>query len=365
MANERNRDNATVLFAAANSGRGFASFYDDIFGHREIERRYLIKGGPGTGKSTFMKRVAEQARAEGFSVEYYRCSSDPDSLDAVVMEGRVAVMDATSPHSVDTTLPGARDEIVDLGQFWNSQGLSLRRAEIEELSGKKGECYRAAYRFLSAAMSVETRSRELMSKYVNLAKMRRAAARLTERLPDGEGYELLTGVRDSVGMKGRVCLDTYEKIAKRLYAVDDTYGLGSLFLSMIISCAAAKGNRIRVSYYPLDPSYPDAVLFEDCGVAFVLDRGECEGERISLKRFFDFSPSGLGGVEGKRAKKEYRTNFKLCEGLIQSACDRLFEAGEYHFALEEIYKEQMDFEKMENFSREFCRSVLEWLGRGR
>ena len=60
------------LFAAANSGRGFVSFYENIFNAPNIVRRYLIKGGPGTGKSSFMRRVAAFAEDNGYPVEYYR-----------------------------------------------------------------------------------------------------------------------------------------------------------------------------------------------------------------------------------------------------------------------------------------------------
>ena len=75
-----------VFFAAANSRDGFVSFYGSIFGSENIKKRYLIKGGPGTGKSTFIRRVAGRAEAEGYSVEYYRCSSDPDSLDGALID---------------------------------------------------------------------------------------------------------------------------------------------------------------------------------------------------------------------------------------------------------------------------------------
>ena len=43
-----------ALFAAVNSGEGFKSFYDDIFSSKKLLRRYLIKGGAGSGKSTLM-----------------------------------------------------------------------------------------------------------------------------------------------------------------------------------------------------------------------------------------------------------------------------------------------------------------------
>ena len=42
-------------FAAVNSSRGFISFFDNIFAGRD--RLYIIKGGPGTGKSTLCERL--------------------------------------------------------------------------------------------------------------------------------------------------------------------------------------------------------------------------------------------------------------------------------------------------------------------
>ena len=36
--------NGFEFFAAANSGKGFISFFDKIFGSEKISRRYLIKG---------------------------------------------------------------------------------------------------------------------------------------------------------------------------------------------------------------------------------------------------------------------------------------------------------------------------------
>ena len=58
---------------------------------------YILKGGPGTGKSTLMKRVA--AAFDGEPISLYHCSSDESSLDAVVLEDRgVVIVDGTAPH---------------------------------------------------------------------------------------------------------------------------------------------------------------------------------------------------------------------------------------------------------------------------
>ena len=363
MWDEHKRAEPSVLFAAANSGRGFANFYRDIFGREEIERRYLIKGGPGTGKSTLMRRVAQEAEAQGFSVEYYRCSSDPDSLDAVIIGSRVAIIDATAPHSMDPELPGARDDIVDLGCFWNSEGLADKLDEIKALAKKKSSCYRGAYRFLSAAMNVQERNREIILPYLRREKMHKYVRKITRCIPNGDKYELLVGLCNSLGMKGEVHLPTFEKKASKLYLVEDAYGMGGELLAMVSDEAVSKQSRIRVSYCPLNPSCIDAVFFEDSGEAFVIDKGHSTGERIGVKRFLDTSASGLGGEVGKSVKREYRLNSRMIRGLIQSASDCLAEAGKYHFELENIYIAQMNFQRLELFSREFCDRVMAYLNK--
>ena len=121
------------LFAGANSGRGFVSFYDKIFSDPGILRRYLLVGGPGTGKSSFMRRVASAAESEGFDVRLYYCSSDHSSLDAIVIENTVAILDATAPHTAEPELAGAKDEIINLGQFWDSDMLFEKREQIRSV----------------------------------------------------------------------------------------------------------------------------------------------------------------------------------------------------------------------------------------
>ena len=67
-----------------------------------MKRVFILKGSPGSGKSTVMKRIAARAEAEGHPLTVIRCSSDPDSLDGVMLTDLgVAVADGTSPHSLD------------------------------------------------------------------------------------------------------------------------------------------------------------------------------------------------------------------------------------------------------------------------
>ena len=63
------------------------------------QKRIFIKGRPGTGKSTFLKKLSKSLIDNGFDVEEYYCSFDKESLEMVISrELSFAVFDSTSPH---------------------------------------------------------------------------------------------------------------------------------------------------------------------------------------------------------------------------------------------------------------------------
>lgn len=91
------------MFPGGNTSLGFYSYYKYILPQEEASKIFIIKGGPGVGKSTFMKKVAKEMEKMGYDLEYMHCSSDPNSLDGLVIPAiKVALMDGTSPHVVGT-----------------------------------------------------------------------------------------------------------------------------------------------------------------------------------------------------------------------------------------------------------------------
>jgi hypothetical protein len=86
------------VFPGGNTSKGFFSFYDQII-PEDAERIFVIKGGPGVGKSSFMKTIAEEFLKLGYDVEFHYCSSDNKSLDGLVIKkANVALLDGTAPH---------------------------------------------------------------------------------------------------------------------------------------------------------------------------------------------------------------------------------------------------------------------------
>ena len=85
-------------FLGNNTGYGFKSNYENELKNKR--RVILLKGGPGTGKSSMLKRIAAEAKGKGLDFELWYCSGDPDSLDGVyIKEKDTAVVDATAPHA--------------------------------------------------------------------------------------------------------------------------------------------------------------------------------------------------------------------------------------------------------------------------
>ena len=139
-------------FLGANSARGFYSLYDDFVRPEQGDFLWVIKGGPGCGKSTFMKKIGQAAENAGMTVEYILCSGDPASLDGIyIKESRTAYVDGTAPHAMDCVLPGGGGLYLELGAFYHPEPLVHRREELSALFSAYKSRYAAAYRLLSAA----------------------------------------------------------------------------------------------------------------------------------------------------------------------------------------------------------------------
>ena len=85
------------FYLGAVGPNGFHGYFDRL-GQEEGIQLYLIKSGPGCGKSTMMRGIAQAAT---LPVERIHCSSDPDSLDGVILpKPFAAVLDATAPQEI-------------------------------------------------------------------------------------------------------------------------------------------------------------------------------------------------------------------------------------------------------------------------
>ena len=122
------------FFLGANSPQGFYSLYDQLIPPERARAVYILKGGPGCGKSSLMRRVAQRAQEAGDPGECICCSGDPDSLDAVVLPRRkTATWGAVPSTWWSRNTPAwlkvmSTSEITTTGPGWGTGGRRSWRA---------------------------------------------------------------------------------------------------------------------------------------------------------------------------------------------------------------------------------------------
>lgn len=346
-----------AYFAASNSAHGFHSYYDECFDRKEITRLFAIKGGPGTGKSRFMRDVAEWGERVGWSAEMIYCSSDPDSLDGVILtrngEG-IAVLDATAPHVYEPSRPGYREEIVNLGEFWNAELLRGHRDELDALNRRKKEAYRRGYRFLCGYEAMEENRRQLVAPFLREQAIAEFAAKLMQGVPVETQFRPEIALMRSVGMCGQVCFDTYFAQARKIFLIEDCRGSARLLMDALYRRAEEKRLRVRVSRDPILPDQIDGLFLCGSGLCFALCLPEnCTYpfRKITMRRFVD-----TGRMRPVRQMVNYTE--RLRRAMLAGAVEEMDQVRRYHFQIEQIYIAAMDFAAKEEFTKAFCESLF-------
>ncbi len=335
-------------FAAANSGDGFVSWFDSIFKSGELYRRYIIKGGSGSGKSTVMKTAARRAEQKGASVEYFMCSADPASLDGIIItaaEGRrLAIIDGTAPHVTDPAIAGVTDEIFDTGSFWCDELLMAERCSCEKLVAKKKRFYADAYGCLGAAKNLQMHLSGISRGLILWDKMNAAANRMLTSLMKEKGIkrgECVKRLRplSAISTVGEVNFTSFDS-SERVFLTVDLMGCAPFWYEALIAAADRLGLSRDVSPMPLTPEFCEAVRFPELSAAFVSATERCDVKPVNMARFAD--KEKLAAVD-RRCVRAIR---KASGEIMNSALEKLHETRRCHMELEGIYKRAMDFTRL-------------------
>ena len=345
----------TRFFAAANTEEGFYSLFSEIFSPDVLRRIYILKGGPGTGKSTLMRGVGFAAEANGYDVEYYYCSSDTGSLDGVLIPALgVAVIDGTAPHMTDPCYPGAVERIVNLGDAFDFEALKRQREQIMAQIKEKQSFYHTAYRYLSAAGRMEREISELSAPAFLVSKADAAIARMVLSMKRAQPGRVSHRYISAIGTSGPVSFDTLFRKAEKTYAVTDKYGLGYLFMGRLRMALERAGLAMTVCQTPLVRTRTEGIFVEGENVFFMLCGEETENacdKTINITRFL--SKEYLAAHRGR-----LRFSQRCAASLMAGALDALAEAGRLHAETEKIYSASMDFSKVDSIKSRMISEIF-------
>lgn len=341
-------------FVCANSSMGFRNYFPEML--EPLERVYILKGGPGTGKSTLMKRLGAYLWEKGEDVDYIHCSSDPASLDGVLFRGRkTAVVDGTAPHIIEPTAPGAKEEYVNLGVLWDREKLIPCRDEILRYREWISHCYDGVYRFLAEAKEIHDRWEKVYRENTDYGRLNEITASFLDRVlsdaPEksgkGQVFHRFFGALTKDGSV-HYLESLLAEIENRCF-IKGRPGTGkSTLMKKLLAGARAKGLSAEVYHCSLDPESLDMVILPELSFA-IFDA--TEPHELFPDRKTDWI---LDLYEGAVRPGTDEANHELL-ALFQREygekinCARacLREAKTYHDELEEIYGKAMDFSGMD------------------
>ena len=371
-------------FPGNNTPKGFYSYYSHILGQREANRIICIKGGPGTGKSTFMRRIGEEFARQGEDVDFLHCSADENSLDGIVLHGKkAALIDGTSPHITDPSSPGAVDKIINLGDYWDENAIAVNKLKIIDSSEENSRWYRICYNYLNAAKSISRSLEELYNGAAECSELYRAIAEIVNT--EFRDYDIslragrkkrffASGITASgmvhyletllSGIPGRTGDD--ERNWKRIYILSAPAGYSAAgFLEILSEGAICRGLDIEAYYCAMSPDEKiEHLLIPAVGTAF-----------ITVNPYHDLEPWEIC-TEGPEIvlmdAEDYMDSMKLeeCRSLIESlqkeydvllhrAVECLEKAKDVHSEIEEMYVPNMNFAEIEKLRQKICEELQE------
>lgn len=356
------------VFPGAVTSQGFYSFY-----HYMIEQNanhiFVIKGGPGVGKSSFMKKIGQSMLEQGYDLEYHCCSSDNGSIDGIVIpELKIGLLDGTAPHIVDPKNPGAVDEIINLGEYWDEDMMKKSREEIIKCNTKVSSYFQRAYFALKEATIALNEWRYYTTIYQDWNQINQLTLKIQKEIfktiPNSLGKERHLFAWGHTPQGKTQFIDTLINDTETLYILQGQPGTGkSTCLSRIAERAALYGLKIEYYHNTLEPEKLDLIILPDLKIALVID---CEpyaytpnfkGKIITLNFEQSLNVTRLVQDCGEAIQDcQIRVNQHIARALKNSSL-----AKETHDLLETYYVPAMNFPGVENKLKLVLEKILSYV----
>ena len=299
-----------------------------------------------------MKAISNFFDDKPINTEIILCSSDPNSLDGLILQNKtkkVAVIDGTSPHSAEPKYPGAVETIVNLGDFWNESVIESNREKILELNAMKKQFYDNAYEYLSAAKVCSDIVYDSIKKIA--AQKNEFSSQMLPKTVSGNG-KIEIRLYSAFGKDGFTELPIPCSDETKVYNFVGIYGSEYLFLETIAELAKADSLDLVISPSPLDKTKYDCICVKEQNLIFKAGKGTISKNAtvIDTSKFIN-----IKDLEKIRNKVE--TLYKEKEALLWSATDEFKRAYDTHINLEKIYSAAMNFKKNKRKIEKVCEQI--------
>lgn len=350
-------------FAGGNTARGFHNLYDSNL--RDLDRLFILKGGPGTGKSSLMKKIGNYWIEKGYDIEFLHCSSDNESIDGVIIPKlKAGIVDGTAPHVIEPKVPGAVEEYVNLGEAWDHDKLKGKKETIRQLTDQISEAFNTAYSQFAVALKIHDEWEKFYIENMDFAKANELTDLLIQTFfgdmvsaSKGRVYDRFLGAATPRGAVDFVPNLT-ETVGNR-YFIKGRPGSGkSTMLKKLAAEAAGRGFDVEVYHCGFDPHSLDMVIVRELDFAIFDSTAPHEyfpekESDVIIDMYEELIVPGTDEkYEAEIAEVGARYKAKMNEAIASLA-----KAKQLHDELEEIYIEAMDFSKVEEIGNRIKQEI--------
>jgi len=344
----------TCYFGAANGFSGFRSYFSEIFSAKDFTRIYVLKGGPGTGKSSLMKKVSSYFENKDYLTEKIYCSSDPNSLDGVIIYRngkKIAILDGTAPHETDAKIPGAADEIINLGNMWDRGQLIEKRNLIESLNENKRFSYRNAYRYLRHAGNFFKDIYSLTTDMFNILNASNEIDKLFKLANINQSRSITKKILSSFSKHGYKTLNLDNMLFSEYIYIAGIFGSEYAFINILKNKLLEKNYDLFIFPSPYSDDLTEAIYIPYTNTFIGINTDGKTEKKIDTVQFLNKNELDRNSEMLSDFDKRYSELLLYAKKEFQNASD-------YHFALEAIYTPAMNFEILNETTEKLIDDIL-------
>lgn len=356
-------NNSKHVFPGSNTPFGFYPYYDNIISQESANKIFIIKGGPGTGKSSFMKKVAGFFIDKNVEVEFHHCSADPSSLDGIVIvPAKVAIIDGTSPHVMDPLNPGAVDEILNFSPYWDEQGIRANKESIMAINLVRKQLFNKAYYYLNAAKSVYDAYAQAQAMALNNIKLSTIEQDILKSIFEnckpsnqlGKSRHLFGSAITPDGFIDY--LHTIIDKSQIIYTIKDSPGASAKnLMNNILSKGVDLGLYMECYHSPIDREKIEDIVIPKLGIGITV-LNDYHTTIVDTTNVYNLTAC-LDSNTLSDIQSDLDLDYNLINELFARGISTLKQAKTKHALLESYYIPHVNFDKINNLTQDIIAQI--------
>lgn len=270
---------------------------------------------------------------------------------------------------MDPKHPGAVDEIINLGEYWDSSKISAHKDEILECTGKTGRLYKTAYSMLKEAKVAYDEGKSYIEESMDVPVYNRIVKNLLDEVFKGVESDYITPVKhrhlfgSAITPDGLVnYIDTLISPGMKVFSLTGEPGTGvKEAISRIAGTALEIGLYAEEFHCPFEPELLDMVIIPSINTAVVNSTRHCDILNLNLLNIIriDFNT-----CIRQQVLDQYRTDLENSReryySLLANAVSHISRAKAVHDDMEKYYVSAMNFDMIEAKRRETLKRILDY-----